>query len=55
MLLTLGFVSSNTVVSSEDSVSLRVTSTQTKAYANPDWEGSSLEKEDGCQDTATQT
>lgn len=51
----LGFVGSDAVVSSEDGVALGVPSAQAEADTDPDREGSSSKKEDGCQNTTTQT
>ena len=43
------------MVSSEDGVALGVPSAQAEADTDPDREGSSSKKEDGCQNTTTQT
>lgn len=49
-----GLVASDAVVWSENGISLGVASSQPESNTNPHWEGSSLEEQDGCQNTAAE-
>ena len=54
-VVNLSLNASQAMVGSKNGVTLRVTSTQTEANADPDWKASSLEEENTGKHAATET